>query len=95
LRLIDNWERYKKKPELFHSENLASLTLYTSQKMFTLAKSYSLQEHENSLSVLRNWLKTGDRSQFSQCHLEFQEIKELSEAGRVQALKLYATQLLR
>jgi hypothetical protein len=65
LRLIDNWERYKKKPEFFHSENLASLTLYTSRKMFTLAKFYGLQEHENSLSVLRNWLKTGDGSWFS------------------------------
>jgi hypothetical protein len=26
LQLIDNWETYKKKPELFHEENLASLT---------------------------------------------------------------------
>jgi hypothetical protein len=25
--------------------------------MFTLVKFYGLQEHENSLSVLRNWLK--------------------------------------
>jgi hypothetical protein len=45
--------------------------------------------------VLRNWLKTGDGSRFSRSDLEFQEIKELSKAGRVQALKLYATQLLR
>jgi hypothetical protein len=60
--------------------------------MFTLAKFYGMQEHENSLSVLRNWLKTGDGSRFSRCHLE---IKELSKAGRFQALKLYATQPLR
>jgi hypothetical protein len=95
LHLIDIWERYKKKLELFHSKNLASLTLNTSQKIFTLAKFYNLQEHENSLSVLRNWLKTLDGSQFSRFHLEFQEIKELSEAGRIQAWKLYAMQPLR
>jgi hypothetical protein len=27
LRLIDNWDTYKKKPDLFHKENLASLTV--------------------------------------------------------------------
>jgi hypothetical protein len=52
--------------------------------MFMLAKFYGQTEHENSLLVLRNWLKTGDGSQFSCSHLEFSEIKELSEAGRVQ-----------
>jgi hypothetical protein len=85
----------KKKPNLFHSENLASLALNTSRKMFMLAKFYGWTEHENSLLVLRNWLKTGDGSWFSHSHLEFLEIKELSEAGRVQALKLYAMQPLR
>jgi hypothetical protein len=37
----------------------------------------------------------GDGSQFSRAHLEFPEIKELLELGRVQALKLYASQPLR
>jgi hypothetical protein len=63
--------------------------------MFMLAKFYGWTEHENSLLVLRNWLKTGDGSRFSCSLLEFSEIKELSEAGRIQALKLYAMQLLR
>jgi hypothetical protein len=72
LQLINNWETYKKKPELFQEENLASL-----------------------LEVLRKWLATGDGSRFSRVHLEFPEIKELSESGRVQALKAYAAQPLR
>jgi hypothetical protein len=59
LRLIDNWETYKKKPELFHKENLASLTQNTTRKLFTLAKFYSLPEHGESLEVLRKWLATG------------------------------------
>jgi hypothetical protein len=75
LCIIDNWECYKKKPELLHSKNLASLMLNTSQKIFTLAKFYGLQEHENSLSVLRNWLKTGDKSRFSQSTSNFRKFK--------------------
>jgi hypothetical protein len=39
--------------------------------------------------VAENW------DGFSYSHLEFSEIKELLEAGRVQALKLYAMQPLR
>jgi hypothetical protein len=53
LQLIDNWETYKKKPELFHEKNLASLTLNTTHKLFTLAKFYGLPEHRESLEVLR------------------------------------------
>jgi hypothetical protein len=41
------------------------------------------------------WLATEDGSRFSRAHLEFPEIKDLSELGRVQALKLYASQPLR
>jgi hypothetical protein len=95
LRLIDNWDIYKKKQELFHEENLASLTINTTYKLFTLAKFYGLLEHKESLEVLKHWLATGDGSRFSRAHLEFPEIKELSESGRVQALKLYASQPLR
>jgi hypothetical protein len=95
LRLIDNWDTYKKKPDLFHKENLASLTVNTTRKIFTLVKFYSHTEHENSLVVLRNWLATRDRSRFSRSHLEFPEIRELLESGRVQVLKVYALQPLR
>jgi hypothetical protein len=95
LRLINNWETYKKKPELFHEENLAFLTLNTTRKLFTLAKFYGLPEHGESLEVLRKWLAMGDGSRFLRAHLEFPEIKELSESGRVQALKAYAAQPLR
>jgi hypothetical protein len=88
-------ETYKKKPELFHEENLASLTLNMTRKLFTLAKFYSLPEHRESLEVLRKWLAMGDGCRFSRVHLEFPEIKELSESGRVQALKAYAAHPLR
>ena len=95
IRLIENWDRYKKKPELFHEENLASLTLNTTRKMFTLAKFYGQEAHTESLGILREWLAAGDRSRFSRGHLEFPELRELSESGRVQALKAYSSQPLR
>jgi hypothetical protein len=47
------------------------------------------------VEVLRNWLATGDGSRFSRFYLEFPEIRELLESGRVQVLKVYASQLLR
>jgi hypothetical protein len=86
---------YKKKPELFHKENLAPFTINTTHKLFTLAEFYGLPEHKESLEVLKHWLAMGDGSRFSRAHLEFPEIKELSELGRVQALKLYTSQPLR
>jgi hypothetical protein len=63
--------------------------------MYTLAKFYGQESHAESLSVLRDWLALGDGSQFSRGHLEFPELKELSEFGRVQALKAYSSQPLR
>jgi hypothetical protein len=54
-----------------------------------------LPEHGESLEVLRKWLAMGEGSRFSRAHLEFPEIKELSESGQVQALKAYTTQPLR
>jgi hypothetical protein len=36
---------------LFYKENLASLMVNTTRKIFTLAKFYSHPEHENSLEV--------------------------------------------
>jgi hypothetical protein len=95
LRLFDNWDTYKKKPDLFHEENLASLTVNTTRKIFTLAKFYSHPEHENLLEVLRKAIATRDGSRFSRSHLEFPEIRELLESGRVQVLKVYALQPVR
>jgi hypothetical protein len=83
IQLIENWDQYKKKPELFHKENLASLTLNTTRKMYTLAKFYGQESHAESLAVLQDWLASGDGSRFSRGHLEFPELKELSEFGRV------------
>jgi hypothetical protein len=79
----------------FYVENLGSLTPATTQKLFTLAKFYRVLEHHDSFDVLKNWIQLGDGSQFSQSHLEFAEIRELSELGRVEALKIYSSQPLR
>jgi hypothetical protein len=62
IRLIENWDRYKKNPELFHEENLASLTLNTTRKIYTLAKFYGQESHAESLAVLWDWLASGDGS---------------------------------
>jgi hypothetical protein len=83
LCLIDNWDTYKKNPDLCYKENLASLTVNTMRKIFTYLF-YSHPEHENLLEVLRNWLATGNESRFLRSHLEFPEIRELLESGRVQ-----------
>jgi hypothetical protein len=52
----------QKKPELFHEENLASLTLNTTRKMYTLAKFYGQESHAESLAVLQDWMALGDGS---------------------------------
>jgi hypothetical protein len=74
----------------FHAENLGSLTLATTQKLFTLAKFYRVLEHRDSFDIFKNWIQLSDGSQFCQGHLEFAEIRELSEPGQVEALKIYS-----
>ena len=69
--------------------------LNTTQKIVTLAKFYGAEAHTESLAILQAWLAAGDGSQFSKGHLEFPELQELSEFGRVQALKAYSSQPLR
>jgi hypothetical protein len=68
-------------------ENLGSLT----RKLFTLAK-FRVPEHHDSFDILNNWIQLGDGSRFSRGHLEFAEIRELSEPGQVEALKIYFSQ---
>lgn len=80
---------------LFHSENLGSVTLSTARKLYTLAKFYGAPEHQPSFDVLKSWIQCGDGSRFSRAHLEFSEIREISESGRVEALKIYSSQPLR
>jgi hypothetical protein len=93
--LIENWPRHAKNVDKFHAENLGSLTPATTRKLFTLVKFYRVSEHRDSFDVLKNWIQLGDSSRFSQCHLEFAEIRELSEPGQVEALKIYSSQPLR
>jgi hypothetical protein len=95
IRLIENWPRYTKNVDKFHAENLGSLTPATTRKLFTLAKFYGVPEHRDSFDVLKNWIQLGDGSRFSRGHLEFAEIRELSEPGRVEALTIYSSQPLR
>jgi hypothetical protein len=42
-----------------------------------------------------NWIQFGDGSRFSQAHLEFSEIRELSKPSQMEALKIYAFQPFR
>jgi hypothetical protein len=93
--LIENWPRYAKNMDKFHTKNLGSLTPATTRKLFTLAKFYRILERRDSFDVLKNWIQLGDGSQFCRGHLEFAEIRELSEPGRVEALKIYSSQPLR
>jgi hypothetical protein len=93
--LIENWPRYTKNMDKFHAENLGSLTPTTTRKLFTLVKFYRVPEHRNSFDVFKNWIQLGDGSRFCREHLEFAKIRELSEPGRVEALKIYSSQPLR
>jgi hypothetical protein len=95
IHLIENWPWYAKNVDKFHAENLGSLTPATTRKLFTLAKFYRVPECRDSCNVLKNWIQLGDSSRFSRGHLEFAEIRELSELGRVEALKIYSSQPLR
>jgi hypothetical protein len=65
------------------------------KSFFSLVKFYRVPEHCNSFNVLKNWIQVSDGSQFCQGHLEFAEIRELSELGRVEALKIYSLQPFR
>jgi hypothetical protein len=76
----------------FRTENLGSLTPATTRKLFTLAKFYRVPERRDSFDVLKNWIQLGDGSRFCRGHLEFAEIRELSELGRVEALEIYSSQ---
>jgi hypothetical protein len=76
-------------------KNLGFLTLNTTRKMYTLAKFYGQESHAEFLAILWDWLALDDGSRFSRSHLEFPELKKLSEFGRVQALKAYSSQSLR
>jgi hypothetical protein len=89
--LIENWPWYAKNVDKFHAENLGSLTPATTQKLFTLAKFYRVLERRDFFGGLKNWIQLVDGSRFSRGHLEFAEIRELSELGRVEALKIYSS----
>jgi hypothetical protein len=93
--LFENWPRYTKNIDKFHVENLGSLTPATTWKLFTLAKFYRVPECHDSFDVLKNWIQLGNGSRFSQGHLEFAEIRELSKPGQVEALKIYFSQPFR
>jgi hypothetical protein len=62
IRLIEKWNHYKKRVELFHSENLGSLTLSMTHKLFMLAKFYRAPEHRVSFHVLKHWIQHSDGS---------------------------------
>jgi hypothetical protein len=51
--LIENWPRYAKNVDKFYVENLDSLTLATTWKLFTLAKFYRVPERRDSFDVLK------------------------------------------
>ena len=89
LKLIDQWDKYEDKVNEFFEDHPAGLTLATTKKLYTLARSLSLPERQLSIVVLRDWYKNGDGSRFSRGHLEFPEIKELKDEDCATILKQY------
>ena len=69
-------------------ENLAVKSVGVAKKFFTMAK--HLHADEEVVTLLTNWLKTGDGSRFSKSHIEMAALHKLEHVDRLAAIKAYS-----
>jgi hypothetical protein len=89
LRLVREWEHYSpQKYELFQQENLAAKLVTVAKNFFTVG--HHLQNDEELVALLTDWLRTGDGSCFAKTHIEMSGLHKLEPADLLAIIQAYA-----